>query len=434
MKKLVKEYFLELFAIVLVFVNIFIHILPEIPLALFLVALSLFRTGAIGALVLSSCALPVLLGSALYVIGVTGVATIVQIVIFFVCLYLWIVKKEIVFYNFKNVFILLVSILALFSLSSFFTQGGDYALIKIKDATLFGVVVLFAYGFFFSNPQKCYYTRVGLYLILYSFLMLLISPLLNNSAGPANIFDIGYLRAQNTMILSEEKFVVDYQYVGMFATMGCAYIFLDSMKKKLNILFLLFCAFLCTLSSLYSGARQYVIISLLLLLFAFFQQKKSYSRILPVLLGAVIVAFLYNILSGDEGMFYSVKEEGYMDASGRGLYLLKGVNDFLENPLFGVGFGRFDFYGEYGLYPHNLFVEILCELGIFGLLFISVVLFKPLKNLLLKEKACIPLLLVYFFRSMTSGGLDSNIMMFSFIIATMSLSNVKRDFIVLQRI
>lgn len=427
MKQIIKANLIELFAVIVVVVNIFISVIPVLPLLFVLVLLSLFRTGFVGAYFLSSYALPVLLGSALYVIGVTGIATIVEIVLFFACLFLWIVKKELAFYCFKKAFSLLFLILVLFSLSSLFTNGGNYALTKILDSCLLGVFVLFAYGFFFSNPQKCDYTRVGLYLILYSFLMLLISPLLNNGAGPANVLDFGYLRTQNTMILSDEKFVVDYQHVGLFATLGCACIFLEAMKDKLNLPFLMLCVLLCTVSSLYSGARQSVVISLVLLLFAIFQHKKSFSRVFSFAFVTLLLVFLFNMLVGDEGMFNSVKEEGYMDASGRGLYLIKGVNDFLENPWFGVGFGRFDFYGDYGRYPHNMFVEILCELGIVGLLVIFIIIFKPLIQLFKSEKACLPLLLVYFLRSMTSGGLDSNIMMFSFIFATMSLSLLKKN-------
>lgn len=430
MKSSFKNNAIEFLAIIIVFANIFLRLIPILPLIYFLVFLSLYRTRLIGAYYLTSYAMPILLGSALYVQGITGVATLLEVILFLFCLYHWLRKKTIVFYNFKNEFSLLLLVLFIFVVSSCLNTGGDYAPTKLKETTLNGLLVFFAYGFLFCNPHKCNYIRIGLYLILYSFLMLLLSTLLNGGMGPTNFLDFGYLRAQNLIAYEEDKLLVDYQHVGCFATMGLGCIFLESLKKGYSNLFMILCIFLCTIVSLYSGARQSIIISLVLfLLWVFSQRKEGASRfryLIYLLVGVAIVFFMINFLVSEGGALNSVKEEGYLDASNRGFIMLKSINDFINNPFFGVGFGHFEFYGRYGLYPHNMFVEILCELGIVGMSLLVLVVVKPLKYLLKYEKACVYLFVVYFLRSMTSGGLDSNIMLFSYIFAVLSLKSIKR--------
>lgn len=431
MKNIFKDNIIELLAIALVFVDIFYGIIPPIPLLFGLVVLSIFRSGLIGAYVLSSYAMPILLGSALYYLNITGIATIVQIILFVICLYQWMVRKNIDFYNFEQGFKSLFIILAFFILSSLITSGGDYAFTKIKDTVLCGFFVYFAFGFLFSNPQKCNYTRIGLYLILYSFLMLLISPLFNLGGGPNGFLDFGYLRAQNNYVFGQDLFIIDYQHVGFFATMGCGIILYDSKKRNINNTFLFVCVALCSISSLYSGARQFVIISIvLLLLWAIYSRKKGGMGIVFGIVGVVIIIELLDILFSSGGMLFSVKEEGYMIASSRDGVMRHGMRLFRENPIIGVGYGRFSFGGRYGLYPHNLFVEILCELGIIGLVFLISMIYKPARYLILNQKACLYLLIVFFLRSMTSGGLDSNIILFSYIFAVGSLKYMPNNNIV----
>jgi O-antigen ligase len=425
MNNLIRNNFVELFAIIVVFVDLFYTIIPPVPLILALILVSLYRTGLIGGYFLSSFALPILLGSTLYTLGITRIATIVELLLFGVCVYQWKVKRSIFFLNYHRGIAYMFSVLLVFVFSSLISTGGDFAITKLINAITCGLFVFFAYGFLLSNPGKCDYTRVGLNLILYSFLMLLLSPLLNQGGGPSNFLDFGYLRLQNTYALAyEQVFLIDYQHVGFFATMGCGCIFLGSKKNQLNSTFLFLCIALCTVVSLYSGARQFVVISLvLLMLWAFFQRKKSSPTLFYVLAAISVIVFILSSILEQGGMLYSVKDEGYLEASGRAAIMMKGIDDFLKHPILGVGFGRFEFSGRYDLYPHNLVVESLCELGCLGLLIIVFIVYKPFRYLIKNQKQCLFLLSVYFLRSMASGGLDSNIMLFSFIFAVLSLKN-----------
>ena len=421
MKYIIKEYGIELFSIVLVYASIFLNILPVIPVVLCFISLSLYRSGLLGAFVLSSYALPVVLGSTLYAIGITGVATIIQVLLFFICIYHWRVSKKFSIHNFTKAISPLIYIYILLVISSLITSGGNYAFIKCKDTIVNGILVFFSFALIFSNSEKCDCRRIGLYLILYSFLMLLLSPLLNKGSGPADLFDFGYLRRNNMSVVEDELFTIDYQHVGTFATLGCAMIMLQTLWAKVNNKLIIIGIILSTLSSLYSGARQSMIISVtLILLWSIFQERNKKSTILYACIGVSVVIMLVEFLFAEGGMLNSVKEDGYLEASNRDLVLLKGVTDFLDNPFFGVGYGRF-FFGKYGLYPHNLIVELLCELGLIGVLIIFSLSLKPIIQIIKNYKPCAYLLVVYILRSMTSGGMDSNIMLFGFISSTICI-------------
>ena len=101
------------------------------------------------------------------------------------------------------------------------------------------------------------------------------------------------------------------------------------------------------------------------------------------------------------------------------------IRVFLENP-FGVGFGNYvpvtksieanDFY--IAEYPHNLFLELISELGVFGVGLVFVLIFKIFKmlnnpNIKLVEKQ---LLIFLFLNSMVSGDIMDSRFLFLFLI------------------
>jgi len=69
----------------------------------------------------------------------------------------------------------------------------------------------------------------------------------------------------------------------------------------------------------------------------------------------------------NEGPWQSYRQ-GY-----RYLSFTKAAEDFWESPLYGIGFGRFNFWGntvgltrDSGMWAHNMFLELLGELGLIG--------------------------------------------------------------------
>jgi O-antigen ligase len=248
----------------------------------------------------------------------------------------------------------------------------------------------------------------------------LLSPIFNHGSGPQDILDFGYLRKQNGEWGDlEVSGIIAYQQVGFVAVLGFGTLMLEELKGSINTLFLLLALLMCIIASFYAGARQFIVISILLVvLWTLFEKRGSASKVLVPIFSVILVYFLYNILFSSEGMLYSVQTDGYLRASDRDGLVEQGLNDFHKSPFVGIGYGCFDFFGTIGGYPHNLFVEILAELGILGLLLFWIPLCKPLFTILFKIRPCLYLMIIYFFRSMASGGLDTNIYLYSFILAS----------------
>lgn len=413
---------IELIILVFIFADIFLDVLPIMALSFLLLPLIYVRVDKIGLFALCFYPLPILFGSIFYYYGISGLGGFFQIFAALLFLYKWGIKKEYKIYNIKTAIIWMSFLFVILAFSVFSSAGGNYAGEKLFLTVQYGIFAFIAYALMFSNPQKCDFIRTGLYYIICSYLLLRISPFLNNGAGPSSFFDFGYLRQYNMMFSENDTYMIDYQHVGFFAVIGFGTIMLHTIKEKVNPMFVVVVLLLCTLVSLYSGARQFIIISIVLvgawLLMLLKKQRKGFSTIIIGLTAIILIWQLVGNLFSDEGLLSSIGEEGYLSGSGREFHLIKGVADFLDNPIFGIGYGRFNLDGKYGRYPHNLFVELLCELGIVGTVAVLAISIRPLFVLCKKCKASIFLLLVYFLRSMTSGGLDSNIMLFGFIFAS----------------
>lgn len=68
----------------------------------------------------------------------------------------------------------------------------------------------------------------------------------------------------------------------------------------------------------------------------------------------------------------------------RGSIYKVAIKEFLKKPIWGMNPGGFQRkYGD-GLYPHNIWLEVLCETGIIGFLVFSAVFFVSMRNIITK--------------------------------------------------
>ena len=97
----------------------------------------------------------------------------------------------------------------------------------------------------------------------------------------------------------------------------------------------------------------------------------------------------------------------------------------MDEPIIGYGTGNYGFFYtgvDAKVYPHNLFVEILYENGILGLLILFLILFKGLINykMIFKNEYSDVLFcsFVYFLvNAQFSSDIEGNILIFTFLIA-----------------
>ena len=148
-----------------------------------------------------------------------------------------------------------------------------------------------------------------------------------------------------------------------------------------------------------------------------------------LIIGAALILLIpafYAASTALSTLFESTVEEGYVEGGGRGLWLLAGVQLFLDSPIWGVGFGRYNLLGNYDTYPHNLFVEILCELGIVGFVILLAVFLVMLYLGRRYFRRYIYYFSGLFFMSMASGGMFDNIILFSLVFAATSFIPYKK--------
>lgn len=95
-------------------------------------------------------------------------------------------------------------------------------------------------------------------------------------------------------------------------------------------------------------------------------QNKMAFFIVLLSLGAFLILNLENIIQNQD-MFSRITN---LNLSGREIFYQKALGFITSNPIEGIGLGS---YGDH-IYPHNIVLEFWTELGILGLLFISIYL------------------------------------------------------------
>ncbi|MBE6245722.1 MAG: O-antigen ligase family protein [Bacteroidales bacterium] len=164
---------------------------------------------------------------------------------------------------------------------------------------------------------------------------------------------------------------------------------------------------------IFSGTRQ-VLVSLVILMIVRIiidSKRKKFTAIMLILLILVSVEFLLTNFGLD---YFSTMLEGEEETSVR-LHrdISTPLNVMTINPWLGVGFGNYPDYANND-YPHNLILEILCEMGVIGLVVFATIIFffiffnhnkKFLRYTTAHGSYFFLTFLVFLFRSLISGDL-----------------------------
>ncbi len=408
----------ELAIIALMLVDIFLRVLPVAPMILLIMALQFFRLDIHSNIFLCLQSLSVFFGAAMNTMGISGLGGFVVIVGALLLIYSFMKGDTRISVNGMLSVIPLIAILLYFTISKSVSSGGDFADQKLFLTAKTALLSWVSFVVLFSNFKTTNTNLLGLYYILYAAYLLRLSIDANTISGPAGLFDFAFMRVQSIETLGyiPDVFNVGYQFPGFYVLQGIGLYLMRRHNDKAVPLFLFAIGLVIIL---YAGARQMIIsIFLILLLWTVLHFKKTGWIIAAAMILALPV--IYTASTSLSSLFESTVEEGYVEGGGRGLWLMAGVQLFLENPVFGVGFGRYNLLGNYETYPHNLFVEVLCETGIVGF----IVIFAVFAASLLLGRKYIRRYLYYFaalfLMSMASGGMYDNIILFTVVFAAMS--------------
>lgn len=204
----------------------------------------------------------------------------------------------------------------------------------------------------------------------------------------------------------------------------------DYMNFGLICMLPIFCT--CSIARRIFKSKIYTIISLLsfieLFLFAnrgatlsavviefflyFFDQKPTFKTIFKNLVFIVIIFIIYfnfstilskgidflgnhNLSSYSLNSIYQILGSNYNALSGRDIIWKNAIIFFKDSVLFGHGIASFD--ASYGMYTHNLFLEVLTSFGLFGFIVLLILMVKYLKKLFsLKQRSDRYLYILFF--------------------------------------
>lgn len=416
LNKLSNNSTFEILLLVISFIMLFTNTLPLIPLSIVLLPVILFRVGLSGSIFFLIIIAPLYYGRLLFLMDIPA-GGIFQLMGIFLILFGLLCKKIELNDMRKGLYILSFFIVYLY-ITVLLTTGGDYANEKLILTIITSYLSFFAFVILFNQHSDAKFDRLALYLVSISVWLLILSPLVNGTNGPSSPFDFGFMRNGIDETSSDKnQYQIVYHLPGYVSLYGFSLLMFSKniYFHKKTALFLLFVSILICL---YSGARQFILISIMFLfIFLFFQRNKSKKNILNVFVPVLgVLLILYLVLNKVE-IFDSVMEKGLIEGSGRSLLLIEGVNLFVSHPTWGVGYGRYVFMGEYGSYPHNIIIELLSEIGIVGTMLFFYIFIRSIVRAKTMLHFSIFILLLLFFRAFVSGGMDQNIVVLSIVLS-----------------
>lgn len=319
--------------------------------------------------------------------------------------------------NWLSSFFPLVLFILVVLVSIVSTTGGNYSVDKFTSMLINTIVYTIAFSHLSLYKDKHTFPNIGFMFVLYSlFLLGYMNELINTKASLETLlYSFAGLRYEINDYIAGDKDIwhVNYQDIGMHACLGMVFtLFTNNGNAKKNKLYIVVLTFLVVW---YAAARQAILLYVLILFayFALYQGLKLKSVILITILILGCNALLSS-LDNQSLDFLLGSTEG--KDSARNNIMNMAMTQFHAKPVFGVGFGRFYYQGEYGCNEHNLFVELLTEMGVFGLLIFMYSCLKPLidsysyiKKNIKEVSVFLLVLLSYFVRSMVSSDLRETI-------------------------
>ena len=323
--------------------------------------------------------------------------------------------------GFKYLLVLMIYFLLNFALSP--NTGDVYAQNKI-----FGMIqtALFMYVGYYALIRSHRFNNesFGQLLFLSSILFFVYNMELLG-IRPSGLFDYTWFRSCTEGLKMDDPMmekVISYHIVGMNSLFALSFIISQHDIKKTTLLYY---SILATQLVLFSGARQ-AIFGLIIIFAIRYYFKSGNVGVrrgkLKYFVSAIVLLYLSVSLLEllDLDYINNTLSEG---DEGRSLLSDLAIALFLKYPILGSGIGGFQ-HNVFMMYPHNFFLEVLCECGILGLLLLSYVVFSFVRkhkiNLfyLTKNNTFFFIILIALMaRCMVSADLSYSIQLFSAIFA-----------------
>lgn len=232
---------------------------------------------------------------------------------------------------------------------------------------------------------------------------------------PSSILDFGYF---GRVVKMDGDFSISYHSVGLAALYGVVFLLSPKDDKSIlasrSIILLLILLFIALISQMRQGI--FGILVLLFVRYVVLVKNNIGYKLAGMLLLAAIGLFLLNDVQTDA--FKAMSEAKSFEEMVNRPYD-KAMMIMEKVPWFGLGLGGYSYDGKVA-YPHNIFLEVINEMGFVGLIAIVIISLCAmwyngfsLKSLNANGTYAILLLLALFIRVNASNDLMENIYFFS---------------------
>ena len=323
--------------------------------------------------------------------------------------------------GFKYLLVLMIYFLLNFALSP--NTGDVYAQNKILG--MFQTALFMYVGYYALIRSHRFNNESFGQLLFLSSILFFVYNMELLGVRPSGLFDYTWFRFSTEGLKMDDPMmekVISYHIVGMNSLFALSFIISQHDIKKTTLLYY---SILATQLVLFSGARQ-AIFGLIIIFAIRYYFKSGNVGVrrgkLKYLVSAIVLLYLSVSLLELLDLDYINNTLSEGDA-GRSVLSDLAIALFLKYPIFGSGIGSFQ-HNVFMMYPHNFFLEVLCECGIFGLLLLSCVVISFVRkhkiNLfyLTKNNTFFFIILIALMaRCMVSADLSYSIQLFSAIFA-----------------
>ncbi len=340
-----------------------------------------------------------------------------EILMFFaIAIFLYNIFKFKKYSYFKNIYsYFFISFFLFINLRTLFVEE---IFISLKSTIFYFRFYLLSLVIWYILDTNTHFPKKFLKFFLISIIILILDAILQFNIG-SNILGWEKFHPQRISSFFGDELVLGSYLVRFLPLIVGLYIFINFNKFNFNktlILFLIILIFYIGISI--SGDRSAFYLSLLFLPFLINLRKISYLKNKLFLFGTSFLIFLFVLVFNNDAI-----KQRVIDSTLSSMLLKSGENNknnrivlfsnnhenhiktaikiFDDNKLFGVGVKQFRFFCSDPKYfenkhscsthPHNIYIQILAELGLIGFLFIMIyfmyICFKIFKNIFIKKSS-----------------------------------------------
>lgn len=302
-----------------------------------------------------------------------------------------------------------------------------YSTLKLIYIIVLGLVSLTGWQIMMSS-KIIKHIDIAVYLGVVAMLYMSIAFDYYRFAHPSSLTDLDFFRTSFTILVREENLSLSYHSVGINAMIAMAFLICNIDKEGIfSKGVLTFISFLFVLIIL-SQTRQAMLGCVIIILVRILLEKKvTFSRKMISLGIVIVIAF---------GVLLNIKSEAMKStftASSIDKSLNRNYNDAFnlidKYPLLGAGLGGYSTDGKRA-YPHNLILELLCELGLIGTIIILIIVCGPIfffrsvfNRTTMAGIFFFIIIIAYLIRSLMSGDLNESIVLLTAIMVYGKRSN-----------